>query len=102
MFSPHEHSLLEKAIQALEDSKFFSDFFTIKWENVAVINITGLKILETRTKADIFNALDKKSIKVKAISQSYDELNLSIVIEREKLIDAINIIHDDLYEEFES
>lgn len=92
----------EKAIQALKDSKFFSEFFIIKWENVAVINITGLKILETKTKADIFNALDKKNIKVKAISQSYDELNLSIVVEREKLIDAINIIHDDLYEEFES
>ncbi|MFX1477887.1 MAG: aspartate kinase [Promethearchaeota archaeon] len=92
----------EKAIQALEDSKFFSEFFVIKWENVAVINITGLKILETKTKADIFNALDKMNIKVKAISQSYDELNLSIVVEREKLIDAINIIHDDLYEEFES
>ncbi|MFW9866405.1 MAG: aspartate kinase [Candidatus Thorarchaeota archaeon] len=92
----------EKAIHALEDSKFFSEFFVIKWENVAVINITGLKILETKTKADIFNALDKKNIKVKAISQSYDELNLSIVVEREKLIDAINIIHDDLYEEFES
>jgi aspartate kinase len=92
----------EKAIQALEDSKYFSDFFTIKGENVAVINITGLKILETRTKADIFNALDKKNIKVKAISQSYDELNLSIVIKRDKLIDAINIIHDDLYEEFEN
>ncbi|GAJ23879.1 unnamed protein product, partial [marine sediment metagenome] len=74
----------------------------IKGEDVAVINITGLKILETRTKAEIFNALDKKHIKVKAISQSYDELNLSIVINREKLSDAIKIIHEDLYEEFES
>lgn len=91
----------EKAINALRSSKFFSDFFEIKWEHVAVINITGLKILETKTKAEIFNALVKKSIRVKAISQSYEELNLSIVIEREKLVDAINIIHDDLYEEFE-
>ncbi len=90
----------EKAIAALRSSKFFSDFFKINWEHVAVINITGLKILETKTKAEIFNALDKKNIKVKAISQSYDELNLSIVIERDKLVDAINIIHDDLYEEF--
>lgn len=91
----------EKAIAALRSSKFFSDFFKIKWEHVAVINITGLKILETKTKVEIFNALDKKNIQVKAISQSCDELNLSIVIEREKLVDAINIIHDDLYEEFE-
>lgn len=92
----------EKAIQALNHSKFFSDFFEIKWETVAVINITGLKILETKTKTEIFNALDKKNIKVKAISQSYDEINLSIVIDKENLFDAINIIHDDLYEEFES
>jgi hypothetical protein len=35
------------------------------------------------------------------LSQSLNELNLSIVIERKKLIEAINIIHDDLYDEFE-
>ncbi|MFX1345679.1 MAG: aspartate kinase [Promethearchaeota archaeon] len=92
----------EKALQALNNSTFFSEFFDIKWERVAVINITGSKILETKTKAEIFNALDKKHIDVKAISQSYDELNLSIVINREKLSDAITVIHDDLYEEFES
>ncbi|MFX1500608.1 MAG: aspartate kinase [Promethearchaeota archaeon] len=91
----------DKAINALKNSKFFSEFFYIKWENVAVINITGLKILETKTKAEIFNALDKKNIIIKAISQSHDELNLSIVIKRDQLIEAINIIHDDLYDEFE-
>lgn len=91
-----------KAIQALKNSKYFSEFFEIKWENVAVINITGLRILETKTKAEIFNALCRKNIKVKAISQSHDELNLSVVIDREELVDAINVIHDDLYEEFES
>lgn len=90
----------KRAISALKSSKFFSDFFHIKWKNVAVINITGLKILENKTKAKIFYALSKKNIVVKAISQSFNELNLSIVIEREKLVDAINIIHDDLYEEF--
>lgn len=92
----------ERAIEALESSKFFSEFFHIKWEHVAVINIIGLKILENKTKADIFNALNKKEVKVKAISQSLNELNLSIVVDREKLTEAINIIHDDLYEEFES
>ncbi|MFX1375601.1 MAG: aspartate kinase [Promethearchaeota archaeon] len=92
----------KKAIQALNKTEFFSEFFTIKWEEIAVINITGLKILETKTKADIFNALSKKNIKVNAISQSFDELNLSIVINREKLSEAINIIHDTLYEEFKT
>ncbi|MFX1573959.1 MAG: aspartate kinase [Promethearchaeota archaeon] len=91
----------KRAIQALNNSEFFSEFFEIKWEDVAVINITGLKVLENRTKAEIFNALDKKNITVKSISQSYDELNFSIVIAKDQLIDAIKIIHDDLYEEFE-
>jgi aspartate kinase len=90
-----------RAIDALKSSIFLSEFFKIEWEHVAVINITGLKILETKTKTEIFNALDRKNIKVKAISQSYNELNLSIVIDREKLYEAINVIHDDLYEEFE-
>ncbi|MFX1379874.1 MAG: aspartate kinase [Promethearchaeota archaeon] len=91
----------EKAINALRNSDFFSEFFEISWEKVAVINITGLKILEPKTKTEIFNALEKKNIKVKAISQSYNELNLSLVIGRNELVDAINAIHDDLYEEFE-
>ncbi len=91
----------ERAITALKNSKFFSEFFEINWEKVAVINITGLKILKTKTKTEIFSALEKKNIDVKAISQSHNELNLSLVIERRKLVDAINAIHDDLYEEFE-
>ncbi len=91
----------EKAITALKSADFLSEFFKIKWEQIAVINITGLKILETKTKAEIFNALDKKKIKVRAISQSYDELNLSIVVDRNRLSEAINIIHNDLYDIFE-
>ncbi|MFX1470666.1 MAG: aspartate kinase [Promethearchaeota archaeon] len=91
----------EKAITALKGADFLSEFFKIKWEQIAVINITGLKILETKTKAEIFNALDKKKIKVRAISQSYDELNLSIVVDRNRLSEAINIIHNDLYDIFE-
>ncbi len=90
-----------KAVHALKNAKFLSEFFTIKWDDVAVINITGTKILETKTKVEIFKALDKENILVKAISQSYEELNLSLVIERKRLIDAIKIIHNDFYEEFE-
>ncbi|MFW9882371.1 MAG: ACT domain-containing protein, partial [Candidatus Thorarchaeota archaeon] len=90
----------EKAIHALKNSKLYSEFFKIKWEDVAVINITGVKVLENKTKVDIFKALGKKNIDVKAISQSHNELNLSLVIERNKLFDAINVIHNDLYKQF--
>ena len=90
----------ERAIEALNKSIFFSEFYKITWAYVAIINITGLKILETGTKAEIFYTLSKNNINVKAISQSYNELNLSLVIDRNNLIKAINAIHEDLYEEF--
>lgn len=89
-----------KAINALEETNYFSEFFEIKFENVAIINITGSKILENKTKAMIFEALDKKNIQVKAISQSYEGFNISLVIEQKNLIEAINLIHDDLCEDF--
>jgi len=86
----------QKAVDALNSSGYFSDFFEIKFEDVAIINITGFKILENSTKAIIFQALEKKNIHVKALTQSTEELNLSLVIERQDLLDAIKIIHDDL------
>ena len=46
----------QRALNALEDTNYFSEFFEIKNENVAVINITGSKILENKTKSRIFNA----------------------------------------------
>jgi aspartate kinase len=91
----------KKAIEALNDKEFLSEFFQVSWQEVAVINITGLKVLENETRANIFKALDKKKIKVKAISQSFEELNLSIVIDKSNLMDAIKLIHDDLCESFE-
>ena len=92
----------QKAVDALESSGYFSDFFEIKFEEVAIINITGFKILENTTKAIIFQALEKKDIHVKALTQSTEELNLSLVIERQDLMDAIKVIHDDLCEDFET
>lgn len=86
----------EKAIKALKDEYFGSDFFELKWDVVSIINITGLKVLENKTKAQIFNALDKKEIPVKAISQSYEELNISIVVKKDHMIDAIKAIHDEI------
>lgn len=90
----------KKATIALKDEQSFSEFFKIKSDDVAIINITGSKILENRTKAMIFEALNKKNIKVKSMSQSYEELNLSLVIEKEKLFEAISVIHSDLCEDF--
>ena len=82
------------------DTGYFSDFFEIKSEDVAIINITGFKILENVTKVKIFQALEKSNIHVKALTQSTEELNLSLVIDRKDVINAIIIIHDDLCEDF--
>ncbi len=90
-----------KAVKALESSGYFTDFFEIKSEEVAIINVTGFKILENLTKMMIFQALEKKKILVKALTQSTEELNISLVIKREDIEDAIKIIHDDLCENFE-
>jgi len=90
------------AIASLKSSEYFSEFFEIKFEEVAIINITGAKVLDNRTKVKIFQAFAKKDIKVKALSQSTDEINFSMVIQKEHLIDAVTILHEDLCEEFES
>jgi len=90
-----------RAVKALESSGYFTDFFEIKSEEVAIINVTGFKVLENLTKVMIFQALEKKKVRVKAITQSTEEMNLSLVIKRESIDDAIKIIHDDLCENFE-
>ena len=91
----------KKAVEALYNSGYFSNFFEIKSEEVAIINITGFKILENLTKAKIFLALEKINVHVKALTQSTEELNLSLVINRTDVMSAINIIHDDLCENFD-
>jgi aspartate kinase len=91
----------KSAVEALYNSGYFSDFFEIKSEQVAIINITGFKILENSTKVKIFQALEKKAIHVKALTQSTEELNLSLVVDRRDVINAIIIFHDELCEDFE-
>lgn len=89
-------SELDMALQAFKDNEQFREFFTIRHKKIAIINVTGTKILENKSKARIFDALEKKGINVMAISQSFQELNLSIVIKRSDLLEAIHAIHQDL------
>jgi len=92
----------EMAINSLKQSEYFSEFFEIKSEEVAIINITGARVLDNETKVKIFQAFAKKDIQVKALSQSTDEINFSIVIQKHSLMNAVTVLHDDLCEEFES
>jgi aspartokinase len=66
------------------------------------LNITGAKVLENSTKVTIFKALDEKNIHVKAITQGTEELNLSLVLKREDLTSAVNLIHEHLCENLET
>jgi len=91
-----------KAVSALKSEEDFSNFYKITWEEVAIINITGKKVLDNNTKAKIFNALEKKDVKVKSISQSNNGVNLSLIVEKDKLIDGISSVHEELCEEFEA
>jgi aspartate kinase len=88
----------ETALKALENSEFFSDFFEIKHEEVAILNITGAKVLDNLTKVAIFKALDEKNIHIKAITQGTEELNLSLVLKREDLNPAVKVLHKHLCE----
>jgi len=92
----------DKAIKALKNIDFFSEFFTLTHEEVGIINITGAKVLDNDTKVKIFKALGEKNIHVKAISQSTEELNLSLVIDKNQVMSAIKIIHEFLYENLKS
>ena len=92
----------DKAIKALKNIDFFSEFFTLTHEEVGIINITGAKVLDNDTKVKIFKALGEKNIHVKAISQSTEELNLSLVIDKNQVMSAIKIVHEFLYENLKS
>lgn len=92
----------QRAISSLNNEEEFSNFYKITWEEIAIINITGKKVLDNITKAKIFNALEKKDVKVKSISQSHNGVNLSLIVDKEKLMDGISSIHGELCEEFET
>jgi aspartate kinase len=91
----------QKAITSLKSEEFFSQFFDIKSEIVAMINITGVKVLDNKTKIKIFQALDKQNIYIKAMAQGTEELNISLVLKKEDIFNAMNLIHDSLCEDIE-
>lgn len=91
----------EMALKALQSSEFFSDFFEIKHEEVAILNITGARVLDNSTKVTIFKALDERNIHIKAITQGTEELNLSLVLKKEDLNPAVKVLHKHLCEELQ-
>jgi len=92
----------ERAINALKSDKEFTDFYNIHSEEIAIINITGKKVLDNETKSNIFKALAKRNVKVSSVAQSNNGVNLSLIVQKDKLIDGIILIHEALCEDFET
>ena len=82
----------EKALILLKKNPDFKNFFDIKIEHVGVIAVVGLRIIDSKIKARIFSALGKKNILVKALSQSSEGLNISIVIKKQDIENAVNTL----------
>jgi aspartate kinase len=92
----------ERALKALKGEKTFSQFYKINSEVVSIINITGKKVWDNKTKVKIFKALEKENVKVKSLSQSNNGVNISLIVNTDKGIDGIKSIHDGLCNEFEA
>ncbi len=94
---------LEKATKALEQE--FEDDIHIRKEihilvehNLSVIAIVGEKMRNTPgISAILFNALGRNGINVVATAQGSSELNISIVIKKDSLNKALNVIHEGFF-----
>jgi len=87
----------EKAKKLISEGESFKDFFKVNMEYVGIIAIIGLQVLDTKTKARIFTSLSEQNIDVKAMSQSSEGLNISIVIDKENIINAVNTLHKEFH-----
>ncbi|TFF97658.1 MAG: aspartate kinase [Promethearchaeota archaeon] len=92
----------ERALSILKKNEEFSEFYKISSEQIAIINITGKKVLDNETKSRIFKALAKKNVKVTSVAQSHKGVNLSLIVQKDKLLDGITLIHDALCEDFDT
>lgn len=86
-----------KAQKLLTEGEMFKDFFDIKMEYVGIIAVIGERVLGIKTKARIFTALSEQDIEVKAMSQSSEGLNISIVIDKENVIKSVNTLHKEFH-----
>ncbi len=64
-------------------------------KNLSIIAIVGEKMKNTPgISATLFTSLGKNGINIVAIAQGYSELNISVVIKKESLTRALNVVHD--------
>ena len=67
-------------------------------KNLSIIAIVGEKMKNTPgISATLFTSLGKNGINIVAIAQGYSELNISVVIKKESLTRALNVVHDNFF-----
>ena len=69
----------------------------LEYKNVSLITIIGLNMIKTPGIAGkIFTLLGKNDINIVAISQGSSEISITLVIDMEDELDALNILHNAL------
>ncbi len=84
-----------KAKKILENSEFFKKWFNISVKEVGMLAVIGLNLDDPKIIGRIFISLGTKSIKIYALAQGSNGLNISILIPSEKLEEAVRLIHNE-------
>ncbi|MHA1727778.1 MAG: aspartate kinase [Promethearchaeota archaeon] len=84
----------KRAYNLIKSDEFFMGWTDIKIsDNVSIIAITGKGVNKSSVQARIFKSLAEKDIIIIAMSQSSDGLNLSFVINKNVIGQAVNLIN---------
>ena len=81
----------ERALKILKKHEDFKDWFSIEMTLVAIIAVIGDNIRNSNSK--IFTALNKINVEAISIAQSCDGLNISIVVPKERVKEAVSAIN---------
>jgi aspartate kinase len=85
----------DKAVKILNNDQYIKQWFTVSAQEVAVLAVVGCQIHNSQNKARIFNAFSKVNLEVQAIAQSSDGINISIIVPKDRLKDAVNAINQE-------
>ncbi|MHA1631718.1 MAG: aspartate kinase [Candidatus Freyarchaeota archaeon] len=88
----------EKAVEAIKRSDFFgSHWIKVNVEDdVGLLSVIGAGMKNTPgIAARVCSALGRKSINIRAIAQGSSELNITLVVSRKDLRDAVRAIHSE-------
>lgn len=83
----------DKALNLIEDDDFFDGWAETDLRNVSILAVTGKGVNKAKIQADIFGSLAEEDIDIIATAQSSDGLNLSMVLEKQDIASAVNLIN---------